>query len=41
MHIRTMTRRTPAKATDIAYVLDVLAQILDIASQIQSLLDKS
>ncbi|MDQ1256916.1 MAG: hypothetical protein QG656_1516 [Candidatus Hydrogenedentes bacterium] len=40
MHIRTVTKRNPAPASDIAYVLDVISQILAIVMTVQSILGK-
>jgi len=40
MHIRPLTRRSPAKAADIAYFFDLVAQLLNIIITIQNMLDK-
>jgi len=40
MHIRTITKGCPAKAADIAYILDTLAQLLSILVQLQGFLNK-
>lgn len=34
MHIRTLTKSRPAPASDIAYLLDTIAQLLGIVQQV-------
>ncbi len=37
MHIRPMTKRNPAKASDITYIFDTIAQLLSLVATIQAL----